>query len=99
MGTQAEQDSDLDLRQISRPMDFSTEEKDVLEQYGLTRLYFLCAEHDNRISQEAIKNYNHKTYSTTVDGIELVLEENAIAKDFDLLQEEKPKCRSLEQAS
>lgn len=54
-------------------------------------MYYLCAEFDNGIAQQAITNYDQKTFSTTVNGVQLILDEKAIAKAFGLLQEEKPK--------
>lgn len=92
----ATQDETLPYKKqwIKRPLKLKDEKKYLLEVYGLTTLYEKCHGLDDKLVEHAIKHYDVDTCTTIVNGIKLKLQENSLARAFNLLQEQKPQDQS-----
>ena len=83
------------LSWVTVPKQWDSEDKEVIEKLGLTKLVQVCKDINEALVHEAIANYNHTTRKTVIQKLTIELNAETVAQAFNFVRDSNQKENPL----
>ena len=83
------------LSWVTVPKQWDSDDKEVIEKLGLTKLVQVCKDVNEALVHEAIANYNHTTRKTVIQQLTIELNAETVAQAFNFVRDSNQKENPL----